>query len=128
MAGKQERDPDSCIVADSIMAEVSHSTWYKPLEDDGLEELCAILKAGGIERLDFDGPQKGCQDRWTVDIGQRSMHIPCGLEVEYTDLMQAIGESTNLKFIFMHKIFLCAMMFCVYSFVKLCAKTILYQG
>jgi hypothetical protein len=77
------------------MAEMSHGTGDQTLEDGGLQELCAILKAGRIERLHFELPWE--EDRWTVYFGQRPMHIPCGLEVEYTDLMRAIGESTNLK-------------------------------
>ncbi|CAK9871826.1 unnamed protein product [Sphagnum jensenii] len=82
------------------MAEVSHGTGDQTLEDGGLQELCAILKAGGFEDLIFFGLREKCQDRWHVRFGHRDMHIPCGPEVEYTDLMQAIGECTNLKTIF----------------------------
>jgi len=87
------------------MAEVSHGTGDQTLEDGGLEELCAILKAGGFVHLSFHGPSEECQDRWSVNFGRHSMHIPCGPEVEYTDLMQAIGGSTNLKFISMQQNF-----------------------
>jgi hypothetical protein len=83
------------------MAEVSHGAFDQTLEDGGLQELCAILIAGGIGGLDFYGPSEKCPDRWTVHFGERNMDIPCGLEVEYTDLMQAIGESTGLKSIYM---------------------------
>jgi len=83
------------------MAEMSHGTGDQTLEDGGLQELCAILIAGGIGKLHFQGPSEKCEDRWTVHFGERCMHIPCGLEMEYTNLMQAIGESTNLKTIFL---------------------------
>jgi hypothetical protein len=103
------------------MAEMSHGTGDQTLEDGGLQELCAILKAGGIVDLNFTGPWKIGQDRWTVDFGQRSMHIPCGLEVEYTDLMQAIGESTNLEKILMRQDFsLCKDVLCVQLCKALC--------
>jgi len=102
------------------MAEVSHGTGDQTLEDGGLQELCAILKAGGIRRLEFFSPwEKG--DRWSVRFGERSMDIPCGLEVEYTDLMQAIGESTNLKVIVMRQNFsLCNDVLCVQLCKVLC--------
>jgi hypothetical protein len=103
------------------MAEMSHGTGDQTLEDGGLQELCAILKAGGIGRLHFRGPWEKCQDPWTVHFGERSMHIPCGLEMEYTDLMQAIGESTNLEFIFMEIDFsLCNDVLCVQLCKALC--------
>jgi len=82
------------------MAGMSHGTGDQTLEDDGLQALCAILKAGGIRTLYFQGLERKCEDRWTVHFGERSMHIPCGREMEYTDLMQAIGGSTNLETIF----------------------------
>ncbi|CAN5966580.1 unnamed protein product [Sphagnum jensenii] len=103
------------------MAEVSHGTGDQTLEDGGLEELCAILKAGGFRYLAFHGPREKCQDRWTVHFGRRSMHIPCGPEVEYTDLMQAIGECTNLKSICMEQDFsLCNDVLCVQLCKALC--------
>jgi len=103
------------------MAEMSHGTGDQTLEDGGLQELCAILKAGCIVDLSFRGPWNICQDWWTVHFGQRSMHIPCGLEVEYTDLMQAIGESTNLESIFIRQDFsLCNNVLCVQLCKALC--------
>jgi hypothetical protein len=116
-----ERDPDPCTRADFIMAEMSHGTGDQTLEDGGLQELCAILKAGCIVDLSFRGPWNICQDWWTVHFGQRSMHIPCGLEVEYTDLMQAIGESTNLEKILLRQDFsLCNDVLCVQLCKALC--------
>jgi hypothetical protein len=111
LAEKQERDPDSCTMADSIMGEVSHSTSDEPLEDDGLEELCMLLKVSDIvvERLDFYGPVKHYRDhhKFYVQFGrqQKELHIPFRLEVEYTKFMQAIGQCTNLKYIFMRQDF-----------------------
>ncbi|KAH9572376.1 hypothetical protein CY35_02G145900 [Sphagnum magellanicum] len=103
------------------MAEVSHGTGGQTLEDGGLQEVCAILKAGGIGRLDFDGPGSERQDRWSVYFGERHMDIPCGLEVEYTDLMQAIGESTGLESIFITQNFsLCNEVLCVQLCKALC--------
>jgi len=123
MAEKQERDPDSCTMADSIMAEVSHNTGDEPLEGDELEELCALLKAGGIVDLSFFGPREECQDWWTVRFGFRCMQIPFGPEVEYTDLMQAIRESTKLKSICIRQdFFLCNDVLCVQLCKALCKK------
>jgi hypothetical protein len=103
------------------MAEMSHGTGDQTLEDGGLQELCAILKAGGIGTVRFQGPLEKCEDRWTVAFGERSMHIPCGLEMEYTDLMQAIGECTNLKSMNMQQDFsLCNDVLCVQLCKALC--------
>lgn len=125
------------------MADVSHGTGDETLEDGGLEELCAILEASAIvvksldleelcwilkdsdivvKTLDFF-----CQDedRRRVFAGfggqRKELHIPCGPEVEYTDLMQAIGESTNLKSIFIIQHFpLCNDVLCVQLCKALC--------
>jgi hypothetical protein len=88
------------------MAEVSHGTSDETVEDGGLEELCAILKTSDIVVgcVDFRRQEEDRPDWRAVDVrfgGQhKRLHIPCGPEVEYTDLMQAIGESTNLKSVF----------------------------
>ncbi|CAM6043644.1 unnamed protein product [Sphagnum compactum] len=116
------------------MAEVSHGTGDETLEDFGWEELCAILKASDIvvETLSFHGPQKDYPDRHMVSVQfggqQRELHVPCGPEVEYTDLMQAIGESTNLKLISMEQDFsLCNDVLCVQLCKALCENhSVLY--
>jgi hypothetical protein len=97
------------------------------LKDGGLEELCAIPKAGDIvvKSLCFYCRTKDRPDGQPVDVffgGQAvEMHIPCGPEVEYTDLMQAIGESTNLKTILMQQDFsLCNDVLCVQLCKALC--------
>jgi hypothetical protein len=84
---------------------VSHGTSDETLEDGGLEELCAILKTSDIvvERVQFRYHWEDRRRVVHVNLGgqQESLHIPCGPEVECTGLMQAIGESRNLKFISM---------------------------
>jgi len=102
------------------MAEVSHGTGHETLKDGGFKELCAILKASDIvvESLDFYGQT---EVRVRFGVQEEGLHIPCGPEVEYTDLMQAIGESTNLKSISMQQKFsLCNDVLCVQLCKALC--------
>jgi hypothetical protein len=90
------------------MAEVSHGTGDQTHEDGGLQELCAILKASDIGMINLDFyRRKHRLDPHTVwvyfDRQRKELYIPCGPGVEYTDLMQAIGECTNLTFIYMQR-------------------------
>jgi hypothetical protein len=116
-----ERDPDPCTRADFIMAEVSHGTGDETLGDGGLEELCVLLKASDIvvEGLNFLCEKGTRPNRPTVSVRfgvHKKLYIPCGPEVEYTDLMQAIGECTNVNRIFIVQKFFCDDLL----FVQLC--------
>ncbi|CAK9218057.1 unnamed protein product [Sphagnum troendelagicum] len=99
-----------------IMAELSHHT------GNGLEDLCAILKARDVmvEQLRLD---LTCEPRNNVRIildGQRDItefDIPLHeSQGGYKDLMQAVGESTNVKYIWM----LCDINFRLDFCVQLC--------
>jgi hypothetical protein len=110
------------------MAEVSHGTGDETLGDGGLEELCVLLKASDIvvEGLRFFCPDENRSHRHRVTVDFRSgrqnrLYIPFGPEVEYTDLMQAIGECTNLnKLSIWQKISLCDDLLCVQLCKALC--------
>jgi hypothetical protein len=110
------------------MAEVSHGTGDETLGDGGLEELCVLLKASDIvvKGLMFTCPDENRSHRHRVAVNfnrgqQKRLYIPFGPEVEYTDLMQAIGECTNLKEISIwQKNSLCDDLLCVQLCKALC--------
>jgi hypothetical protein len=103
------------------MAEVSHGAFDQTLEDGGLQELCANLIAGGIGVLYIVGPSKMRPGRWAVLSGNTRVKIRCGPEVEYTDLMQAIAESTKLNSISIEQDFsVCNDVLCVQLCTALC--------
>lgn len=84
------------------MAELSHHT------GNGLEDLCAILKARDVMveqlRIDLARERRNINVRIILD-GQRDITeflIPLHeSQGAYEDLMQAVGESTNVKYIWM---------------------------
>ncbi|CAM6007985.1 unnamed protein product [Sphagnum balticum] len=102
------------------MAELSHHT------GNGLEDLYAILKARDVMveqlRLDLTCAPSNINVRIILD-GQRDVtefHIPPhesrAVYKDLKDLMQAVGESTNVKYIWM----LCQLNFWAHFCVQLC--------